>query len=455
MRIVNPATEELIENVQTDDVNSVKEKVMRARQAQPAWVALKLSERVSIIQRAAQILVDHRESHARTLSIEVGKPIKQARGEIKDLQSRISFFCQHVEPIMRTQTVSSEGDATGEEISREPLGVITHISAWNYPYFVGGNVIFPALLTGNAVVYKPSEFATLSGLALAKCLHEAGVPEAIFSPVVGTADVAQAILQSPIDGVFFTGSYATGVKIAQSIAGKMIHSQFELGGKDPTYVCEDVDVDAAAKSLADGVFYNTGQSCCSVERLYVHQSIYKAFLEKIVEYTRTMQMGDPLDDQTFLGPLTRPAQLNVLEEQVRDAVQKGARVLLGGQRLKRAGYFFEPTIIADANHEMLVMCDESFGPIIGIQSVGDDEEAIRLMNDTLYGLTAGIYCRSETRARQLLQRVNAGTVYWNCCDRVSARLPWSGRQNSGLGVTQSLEGIAVFLRPKAWHLRKG
>jgi acyl-CoA reductase-like NAD-dependent aldehyde dehydrogenase len=234
----------------------------------------------------------------------------------------------------------------------------------------------------------------------------------------------------------------------------MLKVQLELGGKDPVYVCEDVDLPIAAASTADGAFYNNGQSCCSIERLYIHERIYDAFVREFVAVVRQFKIGDPRRDDTYIGPLTRPAQLDVLEAQVRDAVSKGARVLVGGKR--RAGRIavFEPTVLVDVDHRMAVMREESFGPIIGLMRVRDDEEAVEQMNDTPYGLTAGVYSTDEARARRILARVHSGSAYWNCCDRVSPRLPWSGVGHSGIGVTLSREGIRTFTRPKAWHLKR-
>jgi acyl-CoA reductase-like NAD-dependent aldehyde dehydrogenase len=233
----------------------------------------------------------------------------------------------------------------------------------------------------------------------------------------------------------------------------MIKVQLELGGKDPIYVCDDVDVKAAAAAVADGAFYNTGQSCCSVERIYVHRSIHAAFLDAFVAEVKGYRLGDPLDESTYIGAITRRPQLAVLKQQVADARRKGARVLTGGSAIRGKGNWFEPTVLAGVDHAMSVMRDESFGPVIGVQSVSDDDAAVALMNDTQYGLTAGVYTTDRRRALRILERVHAGSVYWNCCDRVSPRLPWSGLKHSGLGLTLSTYGIQTFTRPKAWHLR--
>ena len=453
LKIFNPATGAFIVDVPADDAASVTAKVAQARAAQSQWAATTLAMRKTCMMRFRALLVERIESLAHTLTSEMGKPIGQSRNEINGLLGRIDFFLEKVESATATETVMNEGGMT-ERIGHDPLGVIANISAWNYPYFVGGNVFVPALLTGNAVLYKPSEFATLTGWHIARLLHEAGIPKDVFIPLIGSGDVGAALLAQKLDGVFFTGSYATGAKIAAVVGPRMIRMQLELGGKDPTYVCDDAEVNVAAEALADGAMYNTGQSCCAVERIYVHERVYDAFVDAFLKTVRGFKRGDPLDEETYIGALTRASQLDVLASQVADAVAKGARLLIGGRRILQAGNWFEPTVLVDVNHSMAVMVEESFGPIIGIQKVAGDDEAIKLMNDTRYGLTAGVFTRDAARAQALLARANAGSVYWNCCDRVSPRLPWSGQGDSGVGVTLSTDGIQTFTRPKAWHLRQ-
>jgi acyl-CoA reductase-like NAD-dependent aldehyde dehydrogenase len=454
MKIINPATGAALADVPADDARSVRAKYDRARRAQPAWAATPLRKRLAAIARFRELVVERMPELARTLSLEVGKPIRQSRNELNGLTGRIDFFLAETERALREQKVFADGEGKMEErIAHDPLGVVANISAWNYPYFVGGNVFVPALAAGNAVLYKPSEYATLTGMHIADLLHAAGVPEDVFVLVVGDGKAGTALLRQPVDGVFFTGSYKTGAAIAASTGRRMIKTQLELGGKDPVYVTDDVDVEAAAAGLADGAFYNTGQSCCSVERIYVHESIYREFVDAFVREVKGFKIGDPLDEATYIGAITRRPQLDVLRKQVADARKKGARLLAGGVPIKGKGNWFAPTVLADADHSMLVMRDESFGPIIGLQAVASDEAAVELMNDTEYGLTAGVYCRDGKRARRILARIDAGTVYWNCCDRVSPRLPWSGVKHSGIGVTLSTYGIQAFTRPKAWHLR--
>ncbi|MBI2809590.1 MAG: aldehyde dehydrogenase family protein [Candidatus Melainabacteria bacterium] len=452
LKVINPATGALIVELKTDTEISIREKYETAVKAQKLWATTPVEHRLECIRKFRSALVDRMESLALKLTEEVGKPVQQSRNEIKGLLGRIDFFLEKAASTLKDDQVLKEKDLE-EVIRQEPLGVIVNISAWNYPYFVGGNVFVPALLTGNAILYKPSEFSSLTGLAIEEMLHQAGIPKGCFATVIGTGEQGAALLKLPINGVFFTGSYATGAKIAEAASRKMIKMQLELGGKDPVYVCEDVDVASVAAGVADGAFYNTGQSCCSVERIYVHEKIYSQFVEEFVKTTQSFELGDPKKDSTYIGAITRSAQIDVLEAQVKDAVGKGARVVLGGHRIRGAGNYFEPTVLTEVNHSMQVMREESFGPIIGIQKVSSDAEALELMNDTDYGLTAAVYTKDRERASKILAQVNSGSVYWNCCDRVSPRLPWSGRKHSGIGVTLSTLGIETFLQPKAWHLR--
>lgn len=457
LQVINPAHGGILAELAEDNHDSVFARYRAARAAQPAWAAATLEVRLAALRRFRAEIVDHRERLASVLTAEVGKPIRQSRSELAGLLDRLDFFIEQAAGVLAPCTVLDEGAGAGrmrETISREPLGVIANISAWNYPYYVGANVFVPALLAGNSVLYKPSEHATLTGLEIGNLLHASGVPQDVFSVLVGGGRVGVELLKTPVDGVFFTGSYSTGRKIAEAVAGRMIKLQLELGGKDPAYVCEDAEVEPAAASLADGAMYNGGQSCCAVERIYVHASIHDAFVAAFVREVQGLRVGAPADEATRIGPLARADQVRRLRMQVADALAKGAKLAVGGAPIDRpGGHWFEPTVLVDVDHEMAVMREESFGPIVGIQRVDDDAEALQRINDCDYGLTAAVYTRDEARARRLLAQVDAGTVYWNCCDRVSPRLPWSGVKHSGVGLTLSSEGIGAFTRPKAWHLR--
>lgn len=450
--VINPATEELITSLLPDTENDIARKFSAVREAQKEWSNTPLKERKSVVARFDKLLAKNKEECARTLTKEMGKPLTQSLREVEGTANRIGFFLEHVEKTMHDETVSKSSDMV-ETLSFEPLGVIANISAWNYPYFVGSNVFIPALLTGNAVLYKPSEYASLTGQKIAQLFEEAGLPSALFQTVTGGGDVGARLLEQPLNGVFFTGSVETGRKIATAVAPRFIRLGLELGGKDPAYVCDDVDVETVAENLVDGAFYNAGQSCCSVERIYIHDKVFNAFTEAFCEKTKKLVVGDPLSESTFIGPLARKAQIRVLNEQVSDAQTKGALVLVTGGHQEGRGWYYRPVVLGNVDHTMKLMREESFGPIIGLMRVKNDSEAIRLMNDTSYGLTASVHTKNEDRAREILEAVNTGTVYWNCCDRVSPLLPWTGRKDSGMGSTLSKLGIFSFVQPKAWHMR--
>ncbi|MEP7279053.1 MAG: aldehyde dehydrogenase family protein [Bacteroidota bacterium] len=453
MTIINPATHQTIQTLEEDSKEMIVEKFQALRQAQPAWAALPLEQRIGIIQKFYALLDEEKDELAKTLTAEMGKPLQQSYNEINGARSRIRYFIDNAAECLADEWVNIEGD-TREKIVYEPLGVIANISAWNYPYLVGTNVFIPALVAGNAVLYKPSEYTLLTGLHIQRLLYKAGLPRQVFSVVAGAGAAGEVILALPLDGYFFTGSYNTGSYIAVKTARKLVPVQLELGGKDPLYIASDVaDVKAVAIGTADGAFYNNGQSCCSVERIYVHETIYDEYVSAFVEEVKSWKIGSPTEPGVYIGPLTRPAQIIILEQQVKDALEKGARLLQGGKKISGPGNYFEPTVLVNVNNQMSVMRDESFGPIIGIMKVASDKEALQLMQDTDYGLTAGVYSKDRSRAEAILKQINTGTVYWNCCDRVSAALPWSGRKNSGLGVTLSHQGIRAFVQPKAWHLR--
>ncbi len=454
LQIINPATEEVIGAVQTDNKTTLEEKYKRLKSGQKDWAAVALEKRVAVLKAFAALLQENKESLAATLTAEVGKPLHQSRNEINGACTRIEWLVKNAPRYLADEWMTDE-EGLKEQIRYEPLGVVGNISAWNYPYLVGVNVFVPALLAGNSVLYKPSEYATLTGLQIEKLLRQAGVPEQVFAVAIGGAAVGEALLDLPLDGYFFTGSHKTGRHIYTRVAQKMVPCQCELGGKDPLYVADDVaDIAAVAAATADGAFYNNGQSCCAVERIYVHKNIYDRYLQAFVREVEGFKSGSPTEDGVYLGPLSRRDQVAVLEAQIADAVSKGATVLTGGKKREGRGYYFQPTVLADVNHDMAVMRDESFGPVIGIMRVGSDEEAVRLMQDTDYGLTAAVYSHSRERAEAVLARMDTGTVYWNCCDRVSASLPWSGRKQSGFGATLSHAGLRAFVRPKAYHLRK-
>ncbi|MFM8312918.1 MAG: aldehyde dehydrogenase family protein, partial [Deltaproteobacteria bacterium] len=360
LEIYNPATDRHLVSLEEDTAESLKAKFHKAKEAQVNWARTPIKKRLATIEKFKSLITEEKDNLARVLTNETGKPITQSKNELNGLLTRIDFFLKETPKVLKEEKVSVKDASISEKIAKEPLGVIANISAWNYPYFVGSNVFIPALLTGNAVLYKPSEYASCTGTLISQLLHDAGVPQELFVLIIGGGKVGEELLKLPLDGVFFTGSYATGKKINEQVASKLTKAQLELGGKDPVYVCEDVDIKMAASSLADGAFYNNGQSCCAVERIYVHQAIYDSFVESFVSEVKNFVIGDPLSEKTYIGPLTRSAQIEILENQIKDALAKGAKLLTGGKKINRAGSYFEPTVLTQVNHEMLLMKEESF-----------------------------------------------------------------------------------------------
>ena len=452
LSVIDPATENVIAELKEDTKQSLQNKFELLKAAQRNWQQKPLPERITIIEKFSELLEENKEELASVLTSEVGKPLQQSRNEINGGRARIKWLTENAGKYLSDEIMNHQ-KGMEEKIAYEPLGVICNISAWNYPYLVGINVFVPALLAGNAVLYKPSEHSSLTGLQIEKLLKKAGVPGNIFHVAIGAGTIGELVMELSFDGFFFTGSYKTGKYIYEKLAPKMIPVQCEMGGKDPLYVADDIeDIKKVAAATADGAFYNNGQSCCAVERIYVHEKIYDQYIDEFIKEVRSWKVGLPNEEGIYIGPLSRKEQLDLLEAQVADATNKGATILTGGKKIDGKGYFFEPTVLANVDHTMAVMKDESFGPVIGIMKVKSDEEAIQLMQDTEYGLTAAVYSTSKGKAENILQQINAGTGYWNCCDRVSAALPWSGRKHSGFGLTLSHAGLRVFTKPKAYHL---
>ncbi len=454
MEIINPATEQIIATIKVDNQKSLNQKFKLLVEAQKKWANLEISERILILEKFVVLIKENIDELSLILTSEMGKPLQQSRNEIIGAGNKVLWLTQNAEEYLSDEIMSISDQLT-EKIVYEPLGVVCNISAWNYPYNVGVNIFVPALLAGNSVMYKPSEYATLTGIEIDKYLKLAGVPKDVFQLAIGKGDIGETLLDMPFNGFYFTGSYKTGKYIYERIAHKLVPCQLELGGKDPVYVTNEVsNVKSVALGISDGVFYNNGQSCCSVERIYVHKEIYEEFVEEFIKEVQSWKIGNPLEDGVYISVLTRKEQLEVLEKQVEDALSSGAICRIGGKKIGSVGYFFQPTVLLNVKNNMKVMQEESFGPIIGIMKVENDEEAIYMMNDTVFGLTAAVYSSSQSRAEGILAKIDSGSGYWNCCDRVSAALPWTGRKHSGFGSTLSHQGIRAFSKVKSYHLRK-
>jgi acyl-CoA reductase-like NAD-dependent aldehyde dehydrogenase len=452
LRVLNPYNQDVVAEIPWDSSADVEKKLDRARQAQARWRALPVERRVSEVAEALSIFQKTGEKVARDVSLQMGKPIVQARKEVDTMLARAERLLAMAKYALAAEVVPGP---TGMKlrIEHHPIGVVLDIAAWNYPLLVPINVVVPALLAGNAVLLKHSPLTPLCGAHFERTFGLLSVPDLVQNVVVENERAQELIGDPRIDHVAFTGSVATGRKVYAAAAARGIGVGLEMGGKDPAYVAEDADLDFAGENVVDGACYNAGQSCCAVERVYVHEKVYDAFLERARAALRQYRLGDPQDERTNLGPLARREAVEWMEKQVQDAVLRGAKVLAGGRRGTGKGSFFEPTLLAGVPNDAIVMQEESFGPLVPVAKVASDDEAIAKMNDSRYGLTASVWTRSGERAERFASEIDAGTVYQNRCDFLDPALAWTGWKDSGLGSTLSRYGFLALTRRKSVHFR--
>lgn len=452
---VNPATQENLRTFTCLAENEVHAAVVRARAAQVNWNGLGVRRRVEVLREFQRRLHEKKSDVARVITGEAGKPYVEAlMTEVLVVLDATRFLVENAVELLRDRPVPHGSLATKTKagrLLREPFGLIGIISPWNYPFSIPSTEALAALVAGNAVVLKPSELTTLCALQLGTLLHEAGVPKDIFQVLPGDGPTGVALINSEIDKIIFTGSVPTGKRVAQSAAARLLPAVLELGGKDPMLVLDDADVDVASSGAVWGAFVNAGQACLSVERCYVHRSLYEQFAQECTRKAERLHVGNGMDEQTDVGPLIHERQLAIVEAHVEDARERGARVLTGGTRLNDLGpNFYAPTVMTEVTHEMRIMREETFGPVLPIMAFDTEEEAVRLANDSEFGLAASVWTRDRQRGEALAKRIQAGTVMVNdvvTCFGIS-EAPHGGVKSSGLGRTHGSFGLEEMVRVK-------
>ena len=456
LQVDNPFTGEIVLERQLLPAAELDGVMKASHDAHRAWSGTSLDERLALLERFCTIFEAKRDGYAAEITASMGKPIKQARGEIDGMCDRARQMASIAERALGDIVLPPKA---GFErwIHREPVGVVAVLAAWNYPLLIAINPTVAAVLAGNSVVIKHSSRTPRCAEQIAEAFAEAGAPKGLVTAVHTDHALAEQLVAHPLTGyVSFTGSVGGGRRIYQAVAGhRFIDVGLELGGKDPAYVAEDANFEHAVENVIDGAFYNTGQSCCGVERIYVQAGIYDRFLEAAVEATKAFLPGDPMDEGTAMGPMAQANAPSFIEGQVNSARAAGARILIGGKRtsVDGRGRFFEATIAADTDHRMAIAVEESFGPVVAIQKVASDDEAIERMNDSAFGLTASVWTADVDRGKRLLSRLDAGTVFLNRADYLDPMLAWTGVKDSGKGASLSELGFHSVTRPKSFHLR--
>lgn len=434
----------------------VDEALDRARIAQRAWRSTPIADRAKILSKFCDEFESRRAEIATELTWQMGRPLRYSPNEVNGTLERARHMIAIAPQALAAIDAGAKQNFT-RFVRREPLGVVLTIAAWNYPYLIAVNSVIPALMAGNAVILKHSAQTPLCAERFASCLQQAGLPDGAFQTLHLThADTEKLIRDPRVDFVAFTGSVAGGHTVQRAASERFIGVGLELGGCDPVYVRHDADVAHAIENVVDGAYFNSGQSCCGLQRIYVHERIYDTFVEGFVDLTRKYVLGNPLEQSTTLGPVIRPSAADTIRQQIEASIRAGAKPTIDESTFaasKVGTAYLAPQALLDVDHSMTVMREEIFGPVAGLMKVSSDEQAIALMNDTAFGLTAAIWTSDEEAALSIGDRIDTGTWFMNRCDYLDPALAWVGVKNSGRGCTLSVVGYEHLTRPKSFHLR--
>ena len=455
-RTVSPVNGQVYVERRQASGSEIEQCVAAAHAAQTEWRCTDVLERAAVCSAFADALLANGDDIVEELSWQMGRPIAAAPGELRGFEERARHMIG-IAPQALADIEVAPNTGFRRRIRREPLGVVLTVAAWNYPYLIAVNSVVPALMAGNAVILKHSAQTPLCAERFAEAFATAGLPEGVFQILHMSHAATESVIKDPrVDFVAFTGSVEGGHAIQRAASDGFTGTGLELGGKDPAYVRADADLNHAVENLVDGAFFNSGQSCCGIERIYVHQSLYSGFIDQYADLTRQYRLGDPLDAATNLGPMVRAGAADFVRGQIEQAVSQGANALIDPASFAADApgtAYMAPQVLVDVSHDMRVMTEESFGPVVGIMPVASDEQALSLMNDSRYGLTASIWTRDAEAAMSLAERLDTGTCFMNRCDYLDPALAWVGVKDSGRGCTLSAVGYEHLTRPKSFHFK--
>ncbi|KJE90467.1 aldehyde dehydrogenase [Capsaspora owczarzaki ATCC 30864] len=457
IQVVSPVDGSIVATRTLATAEEVDAVIERSKVAQKAWGKVPVKERVAICLKFVDAFVAGKDEIAKELTQQMGRPISQTPGEVNGMADRAKYMISTAEEGLKDVEFHDKPGFI-RFIRKDAIGVILVVAAWNYPYLIAVNCVIPAILAGNSVVLKHSAQTPLCAERFADAFKAAGLPENVFQFVhMSHAHTERAILNPSVAFVNFTGSVAGGHEVANACGKRFIGCGLELGGKDPAYVRDDCNLDHAVENLVDGSFFNSGQCCCAIERIYVHEKVYDEFVKKFVELTKQYRLGNPNDANTNLGPMVKTGAADFVRKQIKDAVAAGAVSLIDESHFpaSKAGTpYLAPHVLVNVNHSMSVMKDESFGPVIGIMKVSNDEEAIKLMNDSPFGLTAAIWTNDYDAAIRIGDQIETGTWFCNRCDYLDPALAWTGVKDSGRGCALSKLAWEHLTQYKSFHVRK-